>query len=105
MAVAMTTSQAGERSDLTRTTLGVLCILGLIVGSFWILRPFLTAMLWASMLVVATWPGFLKLEAKLGGRRWLATTVMCLSLLMLLLIPLGTAVGTIVAHLDDIRRG
>jgi hypothetical protein len=30
-----------KRPDLTRTTLGVLLIAGLIAAAFWILRPFL----------------------------------------------------------------
>jgi predicted PurR-regulated permease PerM len=102
MAFAMT-SAVQTKQDLARSTLGVLCILGLIVGSFWILRPFLTAGLWGSMIVVASWPGFTRLEARLGGRRGAATAVMCVGLLLLLLIPLGAAAGTIIGHVDDIR--
>ena len=44
------------RQDLTRTTLAVVCIFLLIVASLWVLRPFLAATVWATMLVVATWP-------------------------------------------------
>ena len=56
-------------SDLTRTTLGVLFIGGLIAVSFWILRPFLGAVIWATMIVVPTWPIMLKVEARLRCRR------------------------------------
>jgi preprotein translocase subunit SecE len=42
------------RQDLARTTFAVLCILMLIAGSLWVLRPFLAATVWATMLVVAT---------------------------------------------------
>ena len=45
-----------NRSELTRNTLAILCILGLIGLSFWVLRPFLAATVWATMIVVATWP-------------------------------------------------
>jgi hypothetical protein len=41
--------------DLTRTTLAVLSILGLIAVSFLVLQPFLAATVWAATLVVATW--------------------------------------------------
>ena len=40
--------------DLTHTTLFLLFIGLLIGGSFWILRPFLLALIWAIMIVVAT---------------------------------------------------
>ena len=42
--------------DLTRTTLAIFCIVGLIALSLWVLRPFLAATVWATMIVVATWP-------------------------------------------------
>ncbi len=42
--------------DLTRTTLAVLSIVGLIAVSFLVVRPFLAATVWAATLVVATWP-------------------------------------------------
>ena len=57
------------RQDLTRTTLAIICILLLIAGSLWILRPFLGAAVWAAMLVVASWPLLKALEARFGGRR------------------------------------
>jgi hypothetical protein len=57
------------RRDLARNTLAILCIIGLIGLSLWVLRPFLAATVWAAMLVVATWPLFRSLELRLGGRR------------------------------------
>ena len=43
------------RRDLTRNVLAILIIGGLIVASFWILRPFLAATIWSAMIVVTTW--------------------------------------------------
>ena len=37
--------------DITRLILGVLFIGVLIAASFWILRPFLLALIWATMIV------------------------------------------------------
>src|SRR5687768_1184060 len=88
--------------ELTRILLTVIVIGGLIAASLWILRPFLGAIIWATMIVVATWPQFLALERQLGGRRWAGVTVMSLILLLLLIVPLSAAIGTIVAHVDDI---
>ncbi len=88
--------------DLVRTTLGVLFIGALIAAAFWILRPFIGATIWATMLVVATWPVMKWFEARLWGRRSLAVLVMTLLMLMLFMVPLMVAIATIVGHLDDI---
>ncbi len=88
--------------DLTRTTLGVLLIAILIVGTFWILRPFLPSLLWAVMIVVATWPLMLRVQARLWGRRWLAVAAMTVTLLMVFVVPFFLAVGTIVGNMDRI---
>ncbi|WP_157268483.1 AI-2E family transporter YdiK [Azohydromonas aeria] len=86
--------------DLPRATLGVLFIAALIVGSLWILRPFLGPGIWAAMLVVSTWPLLQRLQRRLWGRRWLAVTVMTLLLVVGLVLPLTLAVGALVAHID-----
>jgi predicted PurR-regulated permease PerM len=88
--------------DLTRTTLAVLLIGILIVGNFWILRPFLPSLLWAVMIVVATWPLMLGVQARLWGRRGLAVAVMTLALLLVFIVPFSLAVGTIVTNTDQI---
>ena len=58
--------------DIPRITLAVLFIGVMIVASLWVLRPFVAATIWAATVVVATWPMMLGLQARLGGRRWLA---------------------------------
>ena len=90
------------RQDLTRTTLAIICILLLIAGSLWILHPFLGAAVWAAMLVVASWPLLKSLEARLGGRRGAAVTVMTLGMLLLLVVPLGLAIDTIAEHASQV---
>lgn len=91
--------------DLTRTTLGVLFIAGMIVASFWILRPFLPAVIWATMIVVATWPLMLRVQSLLWGRRALAVVVMTVVLLLTLLVPLTMSIMTIAGHSQDIVGG
>jgi len=86
------------QGDLVRTTLGVLAIGALIITSLWILRPFLAATIWATMIVVATWPLLLWFQARLWGRRVLAVAVMTLLLLLLFVAPLMLATATIVQH-------
>jgi predicted PurR-regulated permease PerM len=89
-------------SDLTRTTLAVLFLGGLIAASFWILRPFLGAIVWAIMIVVPTWPLMLRIQARLRNRRGYAVAVMTLGLLLVLVVPLTLAIGTIVDNADVI---
>lgn len=94
-----------QQRDLTQITLGVLAIGGLIAASFLILRPFLPAVIWATMVVVATWPAMLGIQARLGGRRSLAVTAMTLILLLLLVVPLSLAIATIADNADRIAAG
>jgi hypothetical protein len=78
--------------DLTRTTLAVLFIVGLIAASFFVLRPFLAPTVRAATLVIATWPLMQSVEAKLGGRRGAAVVLMTLALLVVVLLPLWAAI-------------
>jgi predicted PurR-regulated permease PerM len=88
--------------DLMRIVLTVLTIGGLIFASVFVLYPFLGAIIWATMIVVATWPAMRAVEKFLGGRRWIAVTLMTIALLLVLFVPLSLAIGTIVANADDI---
>ncbi len=89
-------------NDLTRTTLGVLFI-GILIGAcFWILRPFLTSIVWAAIIVVATWPVLLKLQKRLLGRRGLAAAVMTVILLLAVVVPLIGAIVSIIYKAGDI---
>ena len=86
--------------DLARTTFAVLALGGLLAASFWIARPFLGPLIWAAMVVVATWPLLLRLQGWLGGRRGLAVAVMTLLLFLLFVLPLVGAIVTIVDNAD-----
>ena len=88
--------------DITRITLSVLVIGLLVVSCLWILRPFVAAIVWAAMLVIATWPTMLALQARLGGRRWLAIAIMTIGMLLVIVLPLVLAVSAIVDHARDV---
>jgi predicted PurR-regulated permease PerM len=91
-----------ESRDLTRVVLMVLFILGLIFSSFRILAPFLLATVWASTIVVATWPLLLKIEAWLGKRRGLAVSVMLAVMLLAFILPVGLVIDSVVSHREMI---
>ncbi len=86
--------------DLARVTFGVLIIGGLLIATFWVVRPFLGPLIWATMLVVASWPLMRRLQRLLWGRRSLAVLVMTLGLLLLFVVPLALAIVTIVDNAD-----
>ena len=90
------------RRDLTRTTLAIICIILLIALSLWVLRPFLAATVWATMIVVATWPLLESLQLRLGNRRAPAVALMTLAMLLLLVLPMWLAIDTIAEHFDQV---
>jgi predicted PurR-regulated permease PerM len=92
----------GRARDLTHTMLAVLFIGILIAGSFWVIRPFLMPLLWAAVIVVATWPSFERLEVRLGGRHGLAVAIMAAAILLVIIVPITLAVVTIAGNLGDL---
>ena len=88
--------------ELTRTVLAVLAIGGLLAASFWILRPFLVALIWATMVVVATWSPMLKLQRRLGGRRGLASAVLVTVMLLVFVLPFWVAISTVAEYSDEV---
>jgi predicted PurR-regulated permease PerM len=100
--VTARTPHSVSPTDLPRATLGVLIIVVLIALTIWILRPFLGATIWASMIVVATWPVMRQLQVWLWDSRKLSVAAMIGGLLLVLVLPLSLAIGTIVANAGEI---
>jgi predicted PurR-regulated permease PerM len=88
--------------DLTRNTLAAILVVGLIALCFWVLRPFLAATVWATMIVVATWPWLKYLERVFGNRRSPAVVMMTVGMLLLLVMPLWWAISTIAGRSHDL---
>ncbi|MEJ6005596.1 AI-2E family transporter YdiK [Paucibacter sp. AS339] len=90
------------KPELTRNLLAILSIALLLFTSLWVLRPFIGALIWATMVVVATWPLMRSLQQRLWGRRNLAVAVMVTALLLVLFVPLSIALTTMVANADRV---
>ncbi len=60
----------------------------LLVGCFVVLRPFVSALLWALILSFSTWPIYAWAERMLGGRKGIAAMLTTLSIAAIVLIPL-----------------
>lgn len=76
-------------------------ILLLTIGCLYVLRPFLAASLFAAAVVISSWPLYLRLLARMGGRRTLAALTMTLSLILLVILPLALVAYNLA---DDVGR-
>lgn len=86
--------------DVARTTLQVLFI-GIIIGAVaWIVRPFVTSLIWAGTIVVTTWPVLIALQARLKNKRWLAVAIMTAAILLVVIVPILFAIAAIVKGAD-----
>jgi predicted PurR-regulated permease PerM len=67
----------------------------IVVGTAWVLAPFLAALLFAAILCLTTWPLFAWLEGKLKGRTTLAALLATLTLATIVLLPMSYLAATI----------
>jgi predicted PurR-regulated permease PerM len=88
--------------EITRITLQVLSIGLLIGGALWILQPFIPSILWATIIVVTTWPLLLRIQRRLWNRRIPAVIAMIGALLLIVILPCVVAIASIVSHMDQI---
>jgi predicted PurR-regulated permease PerM len=92
------------RSALISDALMLTCVAALGIAVLAVLRPFLPAILWAAIIVVATWPLMLRVQRLLGGRRMLAVAAMSGGLFVVIVAPVALLLGTLVARLPDLRE-
>jgi predicted PurR-regulated permease PerM len=98
----MTLLMNPNEPEMARPVLAVLFLCALITASVWILRPFLPALIWATMVVIATWPLLLRVQRRLGNRRMPAVIAMTFLVLLVLVVPLSLAIATLVDNADRI---
>ena len=92
----------GRHPAIARTVFSVLVLCALMFGAAWIMIPFAAAIIWATTIVVATWPVLLSLQKRFNGSRAWATTVMTIILLSVFFVPFIAAIWTIVGSADEI---
>ncbi|HEY1265653.1 MAG TPA: AI-2E family transporter [Candidatus Binatia bacterium] len=90
-------TSASRVEQIAAVSLLFLLLLGCIV----ILRPFVTALLWAFIIAFATWPIYSWLEAVLRGRKGLAAVVTTLLIAAVVVLPLVAVASSLT---DDIGR-
>src|SRR6187402_1790074 len=90
--------------DLARILLASFFIILLLVGSLWILVPFLPATIWATTIVVTTWPWLTGLQKRMKNRRGPAVAVMMLGLTFAVLIPLALGFTTLISLFNEVSE-
>jgi predicted PurR-regulated permease PerM len=93
-----------ERIELA---IGVAAIGILLIGCFLVLRPFLSALLWGTILAYTTWPLYRRLVELLGNRWTVAAIVMTVLLALAFVAPLvlvGSSAADGIARLIEMIR-
>ncbi|MDG0817386.1 AI-2E family transporter YdiK [Bdellovibrio svalbardensis] len=88
-------------TGLTRTLIATFLIAILAAGCIWVLSPFIAAIVWAAMIVVATWPLLLSVQRHVGNSRKLAVTCMVAAMALIVLLPLTLAVYALLSRADE----
>ena len=94
------------RSKLEQN-LGWAMLLALAAGCVVVVRPFVSALLWAVVLCFSTWPLYRRLLPLLGNRRTLAAILMTLGMVLILLLPfviIGTSIADSVSQFTVATR-
>src|SRR4051812_43807221 len=81
-------------------TLAVLALL--IVGCFLVLQPFITAVVWAAILCVTSWPLFSRLRNRFRRHDWLAALLMLLLISVALFAPFVIVGATIADNAEAV---
>lgn len=67
--------------------LGLILLALLLLGCLLVMRPFMSALLWAVVLSFSTWPVYRRVLGVLGGRPTPAAMLMTLAIVLVLLVP------------------
>jgi predicted PurR-regulated permease PerM len=70
----------------------------LALGCFYILRPFLGAIMFAAVLCFSTWPIYIWLRGWVGGRSWAAALLLVLAVMVALMVPLALAAESLIVY-------
>ncbi len=82
--------------------LGWAVLLALAVGCLVVMRPFVSALLWAVVLCFSSWPFYQRLLRLVGNRRTLAALIMTLGMVLVLLLPFVFVGTTLAGNVQDL---
>lgn len=86
-------------------------IIFLVVGCFVVLRPFVSALMWAAILCYVTWPVYIRLENMFKGKRTVASGWMTFFVVVIVVLPLtlialslSSNIKHIILHMQGMLR-
>ena len=82
--------------NMIESALRIGLLLVLLTLAYDILKPFVTPIIWGSIIAMAAFPLVKWLEAKIGGRRGLAATLVTLFFILALVIPTWTVTDAVI---------
>jgi predicted PurR-regulated permease PerM len=90
---------------LTKNQLSILCLTALLIwGALLVLAPFLSAICWAVIVAVVTWPLYEKLQGFLGKRPVWSALVMTLLVFLGVFLPVAFIALLLAEQVTDIAR-
>jgi len=89
------------RSKLEQNLVWILLVI-LLLGCLMVMRPFISALLWAIVLSFSVWPLHHRLLKLLGGRKSLAAVLMMLAMILVMLVPFVTVGATLAQNIKEL---
>jgi predicted PurR-regulated permease PerM len=83
--------------------IGILVLL--VAWCFDIVRPFIIPIVWGIIIAIGTYPAFLSLRRRLGGRGVLSATLITLLGLLILIVPTVMLSGTLIDSAHGLAKG
>ena len=85
-------------------TLGWAVLLVLLVGCLLVLRPFVSALLWAVILCSASWPLYGRLLRLVRNRHGLAALLMTLGMVLIVMVPFVIVGKSLAENVDELTK-
>lgn len=98
-------SSPEDRTLRPARLLGLAALAALLIGCLLVLRPFISALLWAAILAFCTWPAYRTLRDRLKLSPTLAALVMVTLEMLLVGLPLLFATPIRAEDVEGLRRG
>lgn len=86
------------KGDIIKLLFSIIFIFIILLGSYWIIKPFILSFSWASIVVIVTWPLIKKLQYLCYGVRSLAIIIMIIILILLFIIPIIFLINTVITN-------
>ena len=75
----------------------------LLIGSYLVMQPFISALLWSALLCYATWPLFSRLNTRLKDRRNTAAALLCIALTAVVVAPISLVAFSLAENVSKLN--